>query len=665
MKQNLKNECLSIPNLMGYFRILLIPLYLYLYICAKSYRLAIFIMLLSFLTDFLDGKIARRFDMVTEFGKILDPVADKLTQGALALGFALRYPAVVILLLVFLIKELCMAVLGIYMMKRGYRMDGAQKHGKLCTAVLDFTMLLLLVFPDTSYFTVNLLSALAIFVMLFSLVKYLRMYWTAYRNLNNYNSEKNNTKAKKLWKMLLAVILLTLLYASAVILPYTRQPTVSEETVQSFQASDFYSESDGVERAKVISDNGEALAERVRLISQAKEEIILSTFDFDADSSGKILLSALLDAADRGVRVNILIDGLAYTTGIQGNPWFLALTETDNVNLRVYNPINLLKPWTLMGRLHDKYLIADSTAYILGGRNSYDYFLGDQEGYKNYDWDVLVSTKNSPGSGSIVQLQTYFHSIWELPDCRTAGKQRLFKNHPAVQECRQELRNLYQQTQSGHKDWFAPLDILTATVPARSIRLVSNPIHVRAKEPVVFYTITELMKNADESVIFHTPYIICNDWMTERLKEVCTQVPRVQMMTNSIANNGNPFGAMDYRENKARLLDTGLQIMEYDGGISYHGKCFAIDSRISAIGSFNWDMRSAYLDTELMLIIDSEELNRQLRKEMHKYEKDALKVKDADSYELADGQSPQLMASQKKFSIDMIRRWAYWARFLM
>ena len=76
-------------------------------------------------------------------------------------------------------------------------------------------------------------------------------------------------------------------------------------------------------------------------------------------------------------------------------------------------------------------------------------------------------------------------------------------------------------------------------------------------------------------------------------------------------------------------------------------------------------MRSAYLDTELMLIIDSEELNRQLRKEMHKYEKDALKVKDADSYELADGQSPQLMASQKKFSIDMIRRWAYWARFLM
>ncbi|MEY8427465.1 phospholipase D-like domain-containing protein [Lachnospiraceae bacterium 46-15] len=665
MKQNLKNEYLSIPNLMGYFRILLIPLYLYLYICVKSYRLAIFIMLLSFLTDFLDGKIARRFHMVTEFGKILDPVADKLTQGALALGFSFRYPAITILLLVFLLKELCMLFLGIYMMKRQYRMDGAQKHGKLCTAVLDFTMLLLLVFPDISYFNVNLLSIFATLVMLFSFVKYLRMYWTAYRDLNNHNPEKTNTKSKKLWKFLLAVILLILLYASAAILPYAEQPTVSEETVQNLQTSDFYGDSDGGERAKVISDNGEALAERVRLISQSKEEIILSTFDFDADSSGKILLSALLNAADRGVSVKILIDGLAYTTGIQGNPWFLALTETDNVSLKVYNPINLIKPWTLMGRLHDKYLIADSTAYILGGRNSYDYFLGDQEGYKNYDWDVLVFTNNSPDSGSMRQLQSYFHSVWQLPDCHAAGKQLLFKNHPAVQDCRRKLQNLYQQTQAEHNDWFSPINILAATVPTRKIQLVSNPSHVHAKEPVVFYTITELMKQAEESVVFHTPYVICNDWMTGRLKEICTQIPKVQMMTNSVANNGNPFGAMDYRENKEKLLDTGLQIMEYDGGISYHGKCFTIDSRISAIGSFNWDMRSTYLDTELMLIIDSEELNRQLRKEMLKYEKNALKVKDISSYELADGQSPRPLTAQKKFSIDIIRLWAYWARFLM
>ena len=58
------------------------------------------------------------------------------------------------------------------------------------------------------------------------------------------------------------------------------------------------------------------------------------------------------------------------------------------------------------------------------------------------------------------------------------------------------------------------------------------------------------------------------------------------------------IGAMDYRRNRGKIIDTGVQIMEYDDGVSYHGKCFTIDGRLTGIGSFNWDMRSAYLDTD-------------------------------------------------------------------
>ena len=93
---------------MGYFRILLIPVYLFLYIRAETteeYYMAGVVLLVSFLTDLFDGKIARRFDMVTEFGKILDPVADKLTQGAMAISFSYKYPAMGILLFVFLGKS--------------------------------------------------------------------------------------------------------------------------------------------------------------------------------------------------------------------------------------------------------------------------------------------------------------------------------------------------------------------------------------------------------------------------------------------------------------------------------------------------------------------------------------------------------------------------------
>lgn len=455
----------------------------------------------------------------------------------------------------------------------------------------------------------------------------------------------------------LLVLFLLLAYVCAIVLPYARQPAVTAATIEGFTASDFYGDSDTGQRARIISDNGEALAERIRLISQAEEEIILSTFDFNADDSGKMLLAALLSASRRGVHVSLLVDGLAYATGILGNPWFQALTREENVELKVYNPLNPLKPWNLMGRLHDKYLIADRTAYILGGRNCYDFFLGDHDGYKNYDWDVLVCCEDAGAFPSLDQLLEYFRSVWALDECHAVASRKEGKQ--------EELLALYSRMQEEHADWFRPVDYKELTVPARRIRLVSNPIGPQVKEPLVFYTITELMEQAEESVSIHTPYILCDDWMLGQLADICISVPKVTMMTNSVANNGNPFGAMDYYVNKEKLLGSGVGMLEYDSGVSYHGKCFTIDDRIAAVGSFNWDMRSAYLDTELMLVIDSPELNRQLREAMGGYEQDSLKVIDADSYDLAEGQTPQPLTPSRERRLKLLYYLAYWARFLM
>lgn len=185
-KKEFCKEYLSVPNLMGYFRILLVPVYLYLYAHAKStadYYIAAAVILVSFLTDFFDGKIARRFHMITEFGKILDPIADKITQGALAIGFAIRYPAVRVLLFVFLVKEAVMGVLGLYMMKRQFRMNGASMHGKICTAVLDVTMFILLLLPEIPGMVVNLLVGLCIGVMLVSFGLYLKIYYGVWKGM--------------------------------------------------------------------------------------------------------------------------------------------------------------------------------------------------------------------------------------------------------------------------------------------------------------------------------------------------------------------------------------------------------------------------------------------------------------------------------------------------
>ena len=105
-----------------------------------------------------------------------------------------------------------------------------------------------------------------------------------------------------------------------------------------------------------------------------------------------------------------------------------------------------------------------------------------------------------------------------------------------------------------------------------NIALLNNPIEYSAKKPIVWYQLVKLMKQADSRVKIHTPYIICNDYMYDGLKSVCDSVDDVTLMTNSVGNNGNPFGSADYSVNKQKILNTGLKIWEYEGGYSYHGK---------------------------------------------------------------------------------------------
>lgn len=456
------------------------------------------------------------------------------------------------------------------------------------------------------------------------------------------------------------VIAIVLYLVGGAILPFTVQPEVREQTKEELDVSEFYSEEASEERAAVLSENGEALEERIRLIAGATQEIILSSFEFRSDTSGKMVLAALMDAAQRGVRVRVLADGVPYLVSMMGNPYFQALADMEHAEIKIYNPVRIWKPWTVMGSLHDKYLIADDYAYILGGRNTYDYFLGDWPGHKNYDWDVLVYGEEE--TPSLDQVRDYFESIWEMPECRIMGAGLLESRR---EDAKEELRELYCRMKEEHEDWFVQEDYRERTVPVNQIRLVSNPTHIFAKEPVVYYTITELMKQAKETVIFHTPYIICNEWMLGRLEEICSRVDQVWMMTNSVANNGNPFGAMDYQKYKGAILETGVNILEYDGGVSYHGKCFTIDDRLSAIGSFNWDMRSAYLDTELMLVIDSRELNRELRAQMVRYEQEALKVADQETYDLTEGRVPREIGPGKQIKLTALRILIGWARFLM
>ena len=146
-----KAEIITVPNLLSLCRIALIPVYLSVYLHAREqrqYLLAGTILAVSCATDLADGIIARKFPMITDLGKILDPLADKLTQFALILSLSARYRGLYPVLCLFLAKELFQCGALLFLARQGKALPGALFSGKLCTTVLFVSLILLVIFPQ-------------------------------------------------------------------------------------------------------------------------------------------------------------------------------------------------------------------------------------------------------------------------------------------------------------------------------------------------------------------------------------------------------------------------------------------------------------------------------------------------------------------------------------
>lgn len=177
-------EVFSIPNILSYIRLLLIPVFIYFFLNAtenRDYYFVGFIILLSGLTDLFDGMIARRFNQITELGKIVDPIADKLTQAAVVICLMFRYPFMWIIVILFVVKELFMGINGLILLKRGKKLDGAKWFGKLSTAVFYVTTGILITFPMLEAgFTSLLMIVTGVFLAL-SFMMYIPEYIKLYR----------------------------------------------------------------------------------------------------------------------------------------------------------------------------------------------------------------------------------------------------------------------------------------------------------------------------------------------------------------------------------------------------------------------------------------------------------------------------------------------------
>lgn len=418
------------------------------------------------------------------------------------------------------------------------------------------------------------------------------------------------------------LLFLFLFYLLLLVVPYISHKKVSSTYQQNFDPEAFYSDSTGSERIAYINDNDDALLYRLNMIEHAQEEIILSTFDFNADQSGKDVLAALMDASKRGVSVRVIVDGTSGLLNMQGNEYFQAFASCPNVSVKIYNKIHFLKPYDMQARLHDKYVIIDNSMYLLGGRNTDNRFLGSYSKSQNIDRELFVyNTKKATDSSSITQLRTYFESVWNLKDSKAyLCKRETEKIKIAKQELFERIDYLKETYAKSYTDW----NYNELTMSTNKVTLLSNPIETENKEPLLWYSLQKMMEHA-ETVTIYTPYIICGKEMYQGLYTLKEKEIPVEIITNDVASGANPWGCTDYLNQKEKIWDTGAKVYEFMGAHSCHTKAFLLDDRISVIGSYNFDMRSTYQDTELMLAVDCPELNSIIRKEAE-YDKTCSKI---------------------------------------
>lgn len=175
-----KKDVLTIPNMLSLFRLVLIPVYIVIYLNAtttREYFLAGTILAVSCLTDMIDGQIARHFNMISNVGKVLDPIADKLTQLALTVCLSVKYPVLRVVLVLFVAKEAFQTLALVVMYRRGKVLPGSLMPGKLCTTVLFLSFIVMVLIPDLNIRLVNAIAILDAAFLVYAFIGYFLAYF--------------------------------------------------------------------------------------------------------------------------------------------------------------------------------------------------------------------------------------------------------------------------------------------------------------------------------------------------------------------------------------------------------------------------------------------------------------------------------------------------------
>jgi cardiolipin synthase C len=395
-----------------------------------------------------------------------------------------------------------------------------------------------------------------------------------------------------------------------------------------------------------LPDPLDSFAARVDLVRTAQRTLDVQYYIWRNDLTGTLLLEALREAADRGVRVRLLLDDNGTASSL--DPTLAALNAHPNVEVRLFNPFVVRTPkfisflWDfprLNRRMHNKSLTADSAATILGGRNIGDEYFGATDGVVFADLDVLAI---GPAATDVAHdFDRYWASASSfpanaiLPAPEPHALDTLDRNAQAVEV--NPAAAAYMQSLEKATD---VRRLMNGTLPLEwaKARLVSDdPVKAKGKaapDSLILAQLHAVLGDPEHELDLVSPYFVPAEAGTRYFSDLAAKGIKVRVLTNSLeATDVVPVHSGYARRRKA-LLASGVELFELrrttaaapaktagkdtggtafgSSGSSLHAKTFAVDADRVFIGSLNFDPRSANLNTELGLVIDSPELAQRI-----------------------------------------------------
>ncbi|MBA4054646.1 MAG: phospholipase D family protein [Marivirga sp.] len=400
----------------------------------------------------------------------------------------------------------------------------------------------------------------------------------------------------------------------------------------------------------VLEDGGGALVTRAWLTEASEHTIDIQYFIFSPDNVGLIACDYLVRAADRGVKVRLLVDDIMVEAGIHE---IMTLDSHENISIRIYNPgVNLgkniyskLKKFagdfrSANQRMHNKTFIVDGKVAITGGRNIADEYFDYDHKYNFRDRDVLLVGKVTG------EIQKSFDQFWNhslsIPVTDLVKQKNKNFSDPL------RFENLHQYACNPENFW--------PQVRERILNLPNTFISLSQSEKFVWIdrvefisdipgkndgssglagggvctdALMKLVENAKISLDIQTPYLITTDLGRDLLEKAVKRGVNVRILTNSMASTDNMEAFSGYQRDRKALLATGVDIYEFrpDAKTRYqvmtgvlqekinytpifglHAKSMVVDGNVTVIGTFNLDPRSANLNTECVAVIHSEKI---------------------------------------------------------